>query len=341
MSENFFHIPVPVPLKYIIKPITMMRIILTCLFFILFSSTANSQTPRIITTDGEAQVEFPESSSLIQVKKVAFEKAVVNALEKAFGTAVIQGNSTYLKNVQSGQQIQTNTVFNMVANTYVKGEVIEVLDEKYEEVEGIANINGKKKKIREIKCTIRVKARELTDQAPDFEAITLDCNDPRCSKTEFKDSDPLFLRFRSNTSGYLLVFLDDGKISQCLLPYQNMPEKYTDGVPVTREIDYVLFSRDPKFNYFENKAYTEEYQLSAESPLDQNRMFVIFSSTPITNPALLSGLDSDKLTTFEKEKGYKVPRALKSEDFQDWLIQSRLRKQDIRVKVIDITISRQ
>jgi hypothetical protein len=318
----------------------MNRIAITWLVCFLFSLSAYAQLPEVITTEGESQVEFPESSSLVQVKKAAFDKAVVNALEKAFGTAVIQGNSTYLKNVQSGKQTQTSTVFNLIANTYVKGEVIKVLDESYKEAEGFAMIDGKKRVVREIHCTVRLKVRELTETAPDFDAFTLDCTDPHCSTAEFNHDDQLYLYFRSKSGGYLLVFLDDGKVAQCLLPYRNMPDRFACGVPVNRETEYILFSRDPKLTYFESQTYTDEYQASAESTLDQNRMFIIFSSTPVDIPDLKEGLNSEILSAFETSKGYQVPRATGSEEFQDWLIKSRLRKHDIRVKIIDITITR-
>lgn len=316
----------------------MMRTVLVLV--LLFPLLAFGQEARTVDTDGEAQVEFPDTRSRQQVEQDALEKAQVNALEKAFGRAVIEGNSTYLKNLSTGKQTQTNTVFNMIANTYVKGEVIEILSKKFEEIEGTAVIDGKKKKIREVKCTVEVKARELSDATPDYEAYPLGCLNTGCRKTEFKNNEQLYLYFKSASAGYLSVFLDDGKVAQSLIPYQTMPKKYENGVPIEPNKEYILFSRDPAYTYFETRAVTDEIVCSAETSLDQNRLFVIFSKSPVETPALLPGLNSQTLTDFEKDKGYKVPKALNSEDFQKWLIKSRIRKQDLRVVPIDITIAK-
>ncbi len=307
---------------------------------LMFPLLAFGQEVRIVNTDGEAQVEFPDNRSLQQVQQEALENAQVNALEKAFGRAIIEGNSTYMKNLSTGKQTQTSTVFNMIANTYVKGEVIEIRSKKFEEIEGTAVIDGKKKKIREIRCTVEVKARELSDATPDFDAFPLGCLNAGCRKTEFKDNEQLYLYFKSGSAGYLSVFLDDSKIAQSLIPYQSMPKKYENGVPIEANKEYFLFSRELAYTYFETRSVTDEIVCAAESTLDQNRMFIVFSKTPIENPELRAGLNSQTLTDFEKDKGYRVPKALDSEDFQKWLIKSRIRKQDLRVQIIDITITK-
>jgi len=314
-----------------------LRFFLICL---LFPSAGFSQEARIVITTGEAQVEYPDTRSRLQVEQDALDKATADALEKAFGRAVIEGNSTFIQNLSTGKQTQTNTVFNMIANTYVKGEVLEIREKKFEEVEGTAKIDGKNRKIRELKCTVEIKARELTDAAPEFESYTLGCPNSGCRKTDFRNNEQLFLFFKSGSAGFLTVFLDDGKITQSLIPYQTMPKKFEDGVPVDGNKEYILFSREPANTYFENKSYTDEIVCTAESPLDQNRLFILFSKTPIDSPSLLMGLNSQTLSDFEKNQGYKVPRAMRSGDFQKWLIKSRIRKQDLRVLTLDISIAK-
>ncbi|MCD4728637.1 MAG: hypothetical protein K8R46_13305, partial [Pirellulales bacterium] len=89
--------------------------------FILLSLTSFSQENEIIIVDGKAQIEFPEYKSLLQVKNEAEESATINALEKAFGVMVIEGNSTFVKDVESGKKFETNTVFNSIGNQWVKG----------------------------------------------------------------------------------------------------------------------------------------------------------------------------------------------------------------------------
>ncbi|MFC2102497.1 hypothetical protein ACFLS7_05840 [Bacteroidota bacterium] len=310
------------------------------LYLALLVTVSAAQKPRVETVDGVAQVEFPSYKSRVEIEQEALEKALVNALEKAFGTAIIQGNSTYLQNFQTKEKVETSTVFNMIANTYVKGEVIEVLKKEFTEVEGEMQIEGKKKTVKELRCNVKIKARELTESVSVCQAYPLDCTDKRCQKTDFKIDDPLFLYFSSPADGYLSVFLDDGEVAQCLLPYMRLPKSYANGVPVSANKTYILFSNDESFTYFENKGYTDSYILYTDKPYEQNRLFILFSPSPIEAPVLKAGMNIESLSEFEKDKGYQVPRAMESEKFQDWLIKSRLRKSDLGVKMIDITISK-
>ena len=307
---------------------------------VLFPFFVSGQKPEIRTVEGESQVEFPDTRSRHEVEKEALDKASIVALEKAFRTVVIRRNSTYMKNLNTGKETKTSLVFNSIANTYVKGEVIEVTDQNFEEVQGMAAIDGKKKTIRELKCTARFRVRELSDDVPDFEASPLQCPDPGCKTTSFKDKSSLYLYFNSPYDGYLAVYLDNGKTAQCLLPYARMPEPYENGVPLKGGKEYILFSRQPAFGYFDNNAVVDEYELSAEDSQEQNRLFVIFSRSPIAKPGLQTGLDENLLTPGDKARQYKVPKSLYSEDFQKWMIRNRTHKSDLRVMTIDITIQK-
>lgn len=300
----------------------------------------HGQQPQVVTVEGVAQIEFPAFKSRNEVEREALDKALVNALEKAFGTAVIQGNSTYMKNLQTNKRVETSTVFNMIASTYVKGEVLEILDQDFKEIQGEMVIEGIKKEVKELRCTVKIRARELTENSVSCDAFPLNCPDKRCRQTDFRNEEQLYLFFTAPRDGYLSVFLDDGKVAQCLLPYMRLPVSYQNGVPVTAFREYLLFSTEENLTYFESKAFTDSYLLYTDQLHEQNRIFVIFSHTPIEAPALKTGLNPEILTDFEKDKGYQVPRALESEKFQDWLIKSRLRKTDLGVKIIDITISK-
>jgi hypothetical protein len=316
--------------------------IFTVLISLLFAwsiPSLEAQKAEVVTSEGVAQVEFPDFKSRLEVEKEAREHALVNALENAFGTAIIQGNSTYMRNSQTGKQVETNTVFNMIANTYVKGEVLEILDQSFKEIEAEVDIGGKKKTVRELKCNVRIKARELSEQPIEFTAFPLDCVNERCKTTAFRTDDPLYLFFSSPGDGYLSVFLDDGSVAQCLLPYSRLPEQYQNGVPVSKNKEYVFFSPDRARTYFEDKSYTDSYVLYTSREHEQNRMYILFSTTPLEAPDLDEGVNQQILSDFEKDQGFKVPRAMESEKFQDWLIKSQLRKSDLRVSRIDITIS--
>jgi hypothetical protein len=299
-----------------------------------------AQQGDILEIRGYAQVEYPDSKSKQQVEGEALEMAEINALEGAFGRAVVESNSTYLKNLNTGEKVETTTVFNMMANTLVKGEVIEVIEKKFEEIPGIRIIDGKKVVVRDVKCTIRIKARELSESQPDFTAFPMGCVHIKCRTTDFKNNDPLYLYFKSPSSGYLTIFLDDGYKCQRLLPYSWMEENFGDGVPVTADKEYYLFSGDRVHTYFGDEFKADEYSMVAESLHDQNRIFLVYSSTPIPKPGLKQGVGIDDLSVAEKSCGWKVPKSIGSEDFQRWLIYNRIHNRNIRVKMIDITITK-
>ena len=116
----------------------------------------------VVPSEGEATIEWTPDKSEIQVKKEAEEAATVDAIERAFGRIVIQSNSTYLQNINTGEKTETTTVFNSISGSDVKGEVVEVSGIRFEEIEEGAIVEGKKSKIRSIHCIIRVKVKPVT-----------------------------------------------------------------------------------------------------------------------------------------------------------------------------------
>jgi hypothetical protein len=292
---------------------------------ILFPALAFPQ--KTVTIKGTAQVEFPDHLTRLEVKKQAEELATIDALERAFGRVVIQGNTTYLSNVQTGQQTETKAVFNTIANTSVKGEVVRVIGAPvFTDLTGTRTIDGKKESYIEMRCEIEIEARELITPPVNFTVFPLKCTEKKCKTTEFRTDDPLYLYFSSPSSGYISIFLDEDGVTQCLYPYATMPEEYEGGVPVKADREYILFGKQQEF------AFTG-YLLYTQSPRSINRIFVIFSKTPLNKPALRdAGLH---------ESGTPLPKSLKSEDFQRWLNRYRsFEKANVEVDYIDITISK-
>ena len=145
--------------------------------------------------------------------------------------------------------------------------------------------------------------------------------------------------FKSPYDGYLAIYLDNGKTSQCLLPYPKMPKSFDNGVPISGGKEYILFARN-NINYFGSPALVDQYELYADEEQEQDRLFVIFSRTPIANPGLKTGLDDNILTAQEKANRYTLPKSLESEDFQKWMIKNRTHRTDLKVMIIDITIQK-
>ena len=309
--------------------------------FLLFFNSHLINSQDIVKTTGTAQLELTEDKSRLEVKNKLRELATIDALERAFGRVIIQGNTTYITNMQTGQEVKTNTVFNTIANTSVKGEVQKVIEEKFTDIEGFKIVDGKKEKTQEIKCVIELIAREIVTPPISFAAYPLGCTDEKCHTTAFKNNDDFYLFFTSPESGYLSVYLDERTETQCLYPYSKMPAEFEGGVPVEADKKYILFSDKPEFDYFKGKGVIPDtYQLSTNNLQEMDRVFIIFSKTPLNKPSL-KDLSVSMLDRAEFENGYRLPKSLTSEDFQRWLNNYRsMEKNNVQVQIIDITITR-
>lgn len=317
----------------------------TCILFVLLINfllvVAQEKNNKVITTSGEAQVEWnKERESLTQARERAQNLATINALEKAFGVVVVQGNSTYIKNTKTGEQIETNTIFNMIGNTVVKGEVIEVEKVKFKEIKYTKKIDRKKVEFTDILCNVTLKAKEITDTRIELETKTLACVNIKCATTVFKSGDDFFIYFKSPVDGFLTIFLDDTKNTFRLLPYSQMPDETENNFVIKADKEYILFSNKEEFNYFADKFFEEDtYALTAETEKDLNRVFLVFSKKTLNKPSLKKGLLAENHAEF-MAKGYEAPLETTSEEFQKWLVKTRSLRDDVQVEIIDITIEK-
>ncbi len=319
-----------------------MKLIYTLL--LLFSTIiVQAQDNPVIKIQGKALVQwYPEVESKTQAKKRALQQAEVNAMEEAFGTLIMQGNTIYIENKKTGEKVETNTVFKMIGNTAVKGEIVKVLKENYKETVKKEKVAGKKKKqqITYIECTVQLLAKELKDTKIQIETFPLNSTKVIRPVTDFYEGDDFFLYFRSPVNGYLTVYLDDNENAQCLLPYRQMPEGMEEAMPVKADKEYVFFSDKPEFNYFDDDFFKEDtYELYAESKKDINRLYVIFSKKPLNKPILKDDEHKEILLDLNKEN-YALPRIVPSDDFQEWLVKIRQIRNDLVIKTIMISIQK-
>jgi len=119
---------------------------------LLFSMHIVLLADNIVKETGFGEEEITDNISKAQAEKSALDKATIDALERAFGKAIIQGNSTYIENINDGKKVETHSGFNMISNTYVKGEVIEVLNQKCKTVTGMKIIKGEKVEYSVMQC---------------------------------------------------------------------------------------------------------------------------------------------------------------------------------------------
>ncbi|MDX2286932.1 MAG: hypothetical protein NW241_22400 [Bacteroidia bacterium] len=276
---------------------------------------------RLRTARGEYQLNLSRSAlSEADACRQCKEIAMVQALEAEFGRVMVQGNSTWVQNTQTGEQVQTEQIFSMIAETFVNGDWVRTQEESCERfVE-----NGE----FWLRCAVKGQVQELARPRMDLTVKPLRCEDPGCETTVFKDGDPLYLNFKSPSDGYVSVYLAGPETVQRLLPYRDMPEGQAQGVRIKGDRAYTFFSRS--LDRLDLYAYVDEYEMFAENEQDQNRLIVIFTEAPLDKPVLLPGAAGST----------PMPMELTSVQFQKWLAAQRRHQPEMQVARVDLLIQR-
>ena len=254
----------------------------------------------------------PEHVSIEEARRVALQRAQLQAIADAFGTIVTQTNATTVKNENGKSDVSLLSL----GASEVKGEWLRTDGEpEYE----IAYEDGM------LAVTVRVKGviREIVNAAVDFQARVL-CNgtEDRFEQDRFRNGDDLYLSFQSPVDGYLTVYLLDAEgTAYCLLPYRGD----TGGrVAVKGNRRYVFFSVDDVLA--EERGMVDEYVMTCGNREELNQIYVIFSPQLFTKAVDYAG------------EGVQ-PRELPYEEFQQWLFNCRKQDREMRVEVKHIVIS--
>ena len=313
----------------------MNRIFLIVLFF-MFSLSSFAQEVKTVQVKGKSQVQwYPERESLTQAREHALELAKINALETAFGTLVMQGNSIYIENKKTGEKVETNTTYKMIGNTAVKGEIIQVLKSDYKETIRKERVNRKKVEITYIDCNILIEAKEISDLKIEVKTFPLNSLDIIRPNTQFYEGDDLFVYFKSPVNGFVTIYLDDKDQAQCLLPYRKMPVGMEEAMPVIADKEYLFFSDKPAHNYFEDDFFAEDtYELVSASDKDLNELYIIFSKQPLNKLIL-----GDNKAIASENKNI-LPRSVKADDFKQWLLKIQQVRNDLQIVKEIITIEK-
>lgn len=301
---------------------------LLSIFPLLLVMTTVAEAQRIVSVSGKSQILLNDSYCIGEVKKMAVDKAKINALERAYGRVIIQGTSTYIENIKTGEKVKTNTKMNTIANSMVKGEWIKT---KQNKLEWVVRKKDDGRQELWLVCEIKGAARELKDSKVDFEVFTMNCNnnEGKCKTEQFKSTEELYMQFKTASKGYLNIFMEESGVVYRLLPYPHMHESYEDAVPVKADQPYTLFS-EKHHEYFKNSTPDEilEYIMTTGNKSQLfNRIFVVFSKKPFKKPLLT-----------EHSTGLKV---IAPDKFQKWLGTNRVINKSFQVKNIDITITKQ
>ncbi len=259
----------------------------------------------------------PENISVDEAKRIALERAKLQAIADEFGTVVSQSSST--KVVNNGSQSTVDFV--SVGASEVKGEWVETLsDPEYEVLYEDGQLA--------VAVSIKGSIRKFTTDVIDFKVAALRNGiDSNCESTEFAEGDQLFLRFQSPIKGYLLVYLLDEaekKVYQ-MLPYGS---SVVPAWEITDDKAHILFSIEQA--PYSVKGEVDEYIMTSESPKSYNDIYVLFSPEPMTRAlSLLAGESAS------------APKQLSVGEFRKWLNKNRSVNPKINLSVIPLTITKQ
>ncbi len=281
--------------------------------FVVLAQTAYAQ--KIKKVSGTGMVRMGSNMTLEQARIQAEEDAKVNAIERTFGTYVEEQTDIYSTNDE--------TTYNIIGSTKVKGEWIETTDIRFDNDFRKETGAYGDEQVRYVICYIKGKARDVVPKA-NIRFEVLNTPNPASRTNAFYDGEQLYLYFKSPVDGYLAVYLDDGNSAYCLLPDEYSPPAFSSGVFVKGDKDYLFFA--PKHNDLP-QSQVEEYIMFANSKIEYNTLYIIFSEEKFVKPVLKRK---------EKRENKILPRSLSSENFQKWLAEQRAACnsfQDRRVKI--------
>ncbi len=287
---------------------------------------------KIQEVKGEAVVEWNmNSESKDLAKSRALQLAKDNAIETTFGTAIIRNVVSSVEVKNNNGKAESSENMQMQSSSIVKGEIINILSEKYEDI--VESGKGKTKKYY-IKCKIKVQVRELENLKVANEIIILSDIEIIKPNEEFKSGEDLFFYYKSAESGYLSIFLDDGNNAARLLPYSQMPKQFENGVSIDANKEYILFTE--KHRYFGEKDFAvDELVLFTSNPkMELNTLYFIFSKKPLNKPVLKNQGSNINISEIELE----LPAIMTSTEFQKWRVQNMAIRSDMQIEQIVITI---
>lgn len=281
------------------------------LLSVLFTIHVFSQ--KMKTVEGEYTYHAPENVTLEEAKRIALDRAKIQALADAFGTIVSQTNATYVQNRNGSSDID----FLSVGGSEVKGEWIETVGEPQYDI-------SYEQGMLVVKVSVKGKVREIVSAQIDIKAKVLrNGTEDKFESDEFRDGDDLYLSFVSPVSGYLAVYLVDAEQkAYCLLPYRSQ----TDGIyKVEANRRYVFFNI--KEAPPQERQFVDEYVMTCSRSSEYNQIYVIFSPQPFAKAA-----DNDSAET--------LPRELRFDNFQEWLVKCRRIDTGMQIVSNNILITR-
>ena len=301
----------------------MSRISFILVFSLFILKNVDAQ--KIKDASGTAFFRLEEDMSKDELKEKLRHQAIINAIEREFGTYITQESFV---DIDDG-----STEFRIFGKTFIRGEWLKTTNEKFSEEIREVKEGRKNKKELWLGLKIEGKVRQLTRPDIEFTYLTANCPNKNCQTSIFEDGQPLYLFFQTPVNGYLSVFSVEQDESFRLLPYRNMPEVYRQALPVKEDQEYVFFSSDKKNNAIEDfsEFLVDEMVMVAEEKKEYVELILVFSTEEYIKPGLTETNDGDVQT-------YEIPLSLPSADLKDWLEANRINSENFYYRQLNLKI---
>ena len=277
---------------------------------------------KVKTETGEYKFPIPKTMSLQDAEILCIKYAKIDAIEKAFGSLVLQGNTMYTTNNDISGKVESKSVFNSISDVNVKGEWIEDInppDVKY--------FKGDQDEFW-ISVVVKGRVRELKSIPTSFVTSTLVCPKENCKTEVFNSGQKLIIYFKAPNNGFVSIYLDDTKEVVRLLPYTKNNESNT--FEVKADQTYYFFSNSDK-----KQSNVDEVELFTDSEMEQNRLIILFATNDFAKP-LLNAPKTEEINGLQ----YTIPMSSSIENFQNWLQKMRSYNKNIEQEIINITIKK-
>jgi len=280
------------------------------LLIVCYSICLDCFSQNTIDVCGEYTYYTTESTSIEEAKRLALERAKIQAIADEFGTRVSQSAATSISTTNN----KSDTHFFMIGTSDVNGEWIETIGEPSYSVKF-------EFPILIVNCKIKGKIRQILQ--PEIELVAKTLKNGLTSNfesTDYMDGDDLYVQFRSSVSGNILIFLVQGNTVYRLLPYKrNKIREYA----IEAGKDYIFFSKS--FVNSEERSIVDEYELYADREIDSANILILYT------PNAIGMTDVNELIFDE-------PPSMDIDTFNRWFVKRRSKDKYSRVLMIPLTI---
>lgn len=306
-------------------------IILLSLEGVMSQKVRNDRQP-VRQASGTALFRLEDDMSQDELKDKLRHHAIVNAIEREYGTYVTQESFV---DVDDG-----NTQFRIFGKTTIQGEWLTTTHEDFKE-EMRKTKDGRKNR-HELWMSLKIegKVRELSMPDIEFNYFTTNCRKEICKTGIFENGESMYLHFNTPVNGYLSIYtIENEEASRSekqafrLLPYQNMPSKYSNSVPVQADTDYVFFSPYGENDYFNDYSthLIDELVMLTDHEEEYVNLFLVFSTEEFIKPSLTN-------TENDTDSSYEFPKSLQASTLTSWLESNRINNVNFYYKQLKLKI---